>query len=108
MERRRGDTQPLGPLRHGRIVDRLDVDAVLGEQQVARLFAFVGLADEYWNDMRGARHDRQSGGVEHRLDTGGALLVALALEARSLEVPDGGGRCGADRGRQRGGKNETG
>ena len=33
---RRRDAQPLGATRDGRIVDRLDVDAVLGEQKIAR------------------------------------------------------------------------
>ena len=35
------------------------------------------------------RHHRQAGG-EHRLDARGALLMALALPARGLEMPDRG------------------
>ena len=50
--RRRRDAQPLGALRHGRIVDRLDVDAVLGEQQVARRLALLRIADHHRHDMR--------------------------------------------------------
>src|SRR5882672_5414016 len=41
---RRGDAQALGPLRHGRIIDRLNIDAVRGEQEVGRLLALLGLA----------------------------------------------------------------
>ena len=43
---RGGDAQPLRPPRHGRIVDRLNVDAVIGEQEIARpLFRIAGLRD---------------------------------------------------------------
>jgi hypothetical protein len=42
----RRNTQPLGSLRHRRIVDRLNVDAVIGEQEIARpLFRIAGLRD---------------------------------------------------------------
>ena len=104
---RRRDAQPFGSLRHGRIVDRLDIDAVLGEQEVGRLLAFLRIADEHRHDVGVARHYRQAGGVEHGLDARGALLVALALEARGLQMPDR--RCGrsADRRRQRGREDEA-
>jgi hypothetical protein len=39
---RRRDAQPPGAARNGRIVDRLDVDAVLGKQKITRL-RFSGL-----------------------------------------------------------------
>jgi hypothetical protein len=35
----RRDAQPLGAARDRRIVDRLEVDAVLGEQKIARFLA---------------------------------------------------------------------
>src|SRR4051794_10522587 len=38
---RRRDAQPLGALRHSRIIDRLDIDAVLFEQQIGGLLAFL-------------------------------------------------------------------
>ena len=79
---RRRDAQPLGALRHGRIVDRLDVDAVLGEQEVGRLLALLGIADEHRHDVGVVRHHRQPGRAQHRLDARGAVLMALALEAR--------------------------
>ena len=45
--------------------------------------------------------------VEDRLDAGGAVLVALALPVRGLQVADRGGRGRADRRRQRGGEDEA-
>ena len=50
---RRRDAQAFLAARHGRIVDRLDVDAVLGEQQVARRLALLGIADQHRHDMGG-------------------------------------------------------
>ena len=38
---RRRDAQPLCAARDGRIVDRLDIDAVLGEQEIARFLALL-------------------------------------------------------------------
>ena len=45
--------------------------------------------------------------VQHRLHARGAILVALALPVRSLEVADRRGRRGADRRRQRGREDEA-
>ena len=42
---RRRDPQPLQAARHGRIVDRLDIDAAIRQQQVARHLAFLVIAD---------------------------------------------------------------
>src|SRR5208282_4119293 len=75
----RRDAQPLLAFRHRRVIDRLDVDAVLGQQQIAGLLAALGIADKNRNDMGGARHHRQPRGGEHRLGAGGAILMALAL-----------------------------
>jgi hypothetical protein len=38
---RRRDARPLGAARDGRIVDRLDVDAVIGKQKIARLLEAI-------------------------------------------------------------------
>src|SRR5258707_3763760 len=43
MEGRRRDAQPLGSLGHRRIVDGLNVDSVIGEQEVGRLLALFGV-----------------------------------------------------------------
>ena len=77
--RARRDAQPLSAFRHRRIIDRLDVDAVLGEQKIARLLAQLGIADKDRHDMRRARHHRQRRGGEHRLGAGGAILMAVAF-----------------------------
>jgi hypothetical protein len=44
MVRRGRDAQALRAARHGRIIDRLDIDAVLGEQAIARRLALAGPA----------------------------------------------------------------
>ncbi len=74
---------------------------MLLQQDIGRLLALLGIADEQRHDMGLVRHHWEAGGVEDRLDAGGAILVALALPVRGLEVADR-GRCGrTDRGRQR-------
>src|SRR5215469_18380320 len=78
--RRGGDAKTLRPPRHGRIVDRLNVDAVVREQKVGGRLALLGLAYEYGRDVRIVRHDRQAGGVEHGFDARSALLMTFALE----------------------------
>src|SRR3984893_1789745 len=40
--RRRCNAQPLGSPRYRRIIDWMEIDAMLGEQQVARALAFLG------------------------------------------------------------------
>ena len=70
---RRRDAQPFLAARHGRIVDRLDVDAVLGEQQVARRLALLGVADQHRHDM----------GVDGITGRPAALSTALTRAARS-------------------------
>src|SRR6185437_2535337 len=105
---RRRDPQPLGALGDGRIIDRLDVDAVLFQQDVAGPLAAFGVADEQWHDMGIARHHRQSRRGQDRLDAGGALLMALAFPIRGLEVPDRSGRRRADRRWQRRREDEAG
>src|ERR1700749_4067406 len=47
---RRRDPQALGSFGNGRVIDRLDVDAVLFEQEVAGLLAQLGIADEQRHD----------------------------------------------------------
>ena len=97
------DAQPLGAAVNGRIVDRLDIDAVLFEQQIARRLALLRVADEQRNDMGLVGHHRKTGSRQHGFHAAGAVLVALALPARRLEVLDRGSRSGADSRRQRGG-----
>src|SRR3974390_3336525 len=60
--RARRDAQPLLALWHGWIIDRLDVDAVLGEQKIARLFAALRITDEDRHEIRRAWHYRHRRG----------------------------------------------
>src|SRR5262249_60117256 len=75
--------------------------------EVGCLLAFLRLAYEYGHDVRIVRHDWQAGGVEHGFDACGAFLMAFALEARGLQVPNRGRCCGADRGWKRGGEDKA-
>ena len=105
---RRRDPQPLGALGNGRIVDRLNIDAVLFKQDVGRLLAGFRVADEQRHDMGIACHDREPGGRQDRLDSRGAVLVAFTFPVRCLEMTDRRGRSRAYRRRQRGGEDEAG
>src|SRR5262249_60106009 len=96
----RRDAQPLAAFRHGRVVDGLNVDAVLGKEEIGRLLALLRIADQYRHDMRVAWHHRQTYSSKHRLHPRCAFLMALALEARGLEMPDGCRRGGTDCRRQ--------
>ena len=79
VPRRRRNAQPLGSPRHGRIVDRLNVNAVLGKQQIARRFAALRITDKERNNMAVARHHRQRRRRERGLGVGGAVLVPFAF-----------------------------
>ena len=46
-----GEAQPLGAARHGRVVDRLYVDAVFGEQDVADPLGLDRVADQQRDDV---------------------------------------------------------
>src|SRR6202171_350347 len=69
------DPQPLHSARYGGIVDRLDVNAVLCEQQIARRLAPLRISNQNRNDVGVARHDRQPGGVEQGFDPCSPLLM---------------------------------
>jgi membrane AbrB-like protein len=73
------NAETFHPAWHGWIVDRLDIDAVLGKQQIACRLALLGVADENRHDMRRARHHRQACCIENCFYAGGAFLVALAF-----------------------------
>ncbi len=66
------------PRGHGRVVDRLDIDAVLVQEQVAGRLALLRIADQHRHDVGVARHHGKARGVEHGLDARGAVLMALA------------------------------
>src|SRR6266478_2269456 len=101
------DAQPLHAARHGRVVDRLDVDSMLGEQEIACRLAVLGIADEDRYDVRLARHDREPGHRKHCLRAHRAVLMLLALPVGTLEMADCCGRGGTNRRRKGCGKNEA-
>ena len=96
MAGRGRDAQTLGPARDGRIVDRLYIDAVFVEQQVARSLALLRICHHHRDDVCLAGHDRQASGIEHRLDPRRALLMAVALELALFQIADASESAGGD------------
>src|SRR6516225_6665315 len=86
------DPQPLRSARYGGIIDRLDVNSVLREQEIARRLASFRISNKDRHDVGVARHDRQRGELKHSFDPPSSLLVSRAFPIRSFQVPDGG--CG--------------
>src|SRR5262249_11702717 len=92
----RRDAQPLETFRHGRIIERLDVDAMFGKKQIARRLAVLGIADEDRNNVGRTRHHRQRSSSKHRLDSRGAVLMTVALPLRGFQMADRRGRSRTD------------
>src|SRR2546421_12706983 len=67
MARGRSDAQPLGPLGDGRIVDRLDIDAVFGQQKIARSLAFFRISDHERDNVAVTEQNREPRGAQHGL-----------------------------------------
>ena len=80
---------------------------MLLQQHVGGLLALLRIADEQRHDVGVARHHGEACGGEDRLDAGGAVLMALALPVRGLQMPDRSRRGRADRRRQRRRKDEA-
>jgi len=68
MARARREAQALGAAWDGRIIDRLDVHAIFGEQDVADPLRLHRVTDQHRHDMRVAQHHRQTGLAQHRLE----------------------------------------
>jgi hypothetical protein len=106
VTRSRGDAETLGSDRDSRIVDRLDVDAVPVQQEVACRLAAVGITDHDRDDVRWVVEDRQARRAERVLGDGGDLLVLGSFLVRSLQVADRRARAGGNHARQGGRENE--
>ncbi len=106
MRRAGREAQPLGAARNGRVIDRLDVHAVFGEQHVADLLGLDRIADHQRHDVRGRIHHRQPGLGEHRLEHRCGSLLPVALDARRLEVAHRRQRARDQHRRQRGREDE--
>src|SRR6202049_1209827 len=102
-----GDPQALGPFWDRRVVNRLHVDAMLGEEQIACLLALLRVTDHENDNVSRVRCDRQTGSDEALLDGANAHLVRFPLALRLLEVSDRSQRCGANRRRKRGREDEA-
>ena len=108
VQRRRRDAQALGALGDRRIVDRLHVDAVAVEQDVADPLALDRIAHHHRHDVALVRHVGNADRVEplaHLADVG---LVPVALGLAGLQMADRRRRAGRHVGRQRGGEDEAG
>ena len=105
--RRRRDAQPLGSPRDGRVIDRLNVDPMLFEQEVAGRLAEFGVTDEHRHDMRPVRHDRNARHGEGRFGFGDTGLMPIALLAGGFQVTHG-RSCGRRHGGRQSGREDEG
>ena len=76
---RRRNAQPLSAAGDGRIIDRLHVDVVLVEQNVADVLAKDGLADHHGNDVARIPQIGDPSIVEPPPELGNTILYAGTL-----------------------------
>mmetsp|Transcript_5140 Transcript_5140/g.9035 ORF Transcript_5140/g.9035 Transcript_5140/m.9035 type:complete len:430 (-) Transcript_5140:329-1618(-) len=108
VDRRGSEAQTLRPPGHGGIVDRLRVDAEIGQQRVGNRLGVHGIADHDRNDMAAVIDHRQAHALQAQLQHGGAFLMQVAQRLIGLQMPDRGSRPRRHGGRDRGGEDETG
>src|SRR4051812_3215251 len=101
MERRWCDAQTLGATRHGRIIDRLHIDAVITEQHIADLLAQDGISDHQRDDVARIYLMGQSSRIQSPAKQSDDRLVFLALAMTCFQMPDARKRGGSNRWRQR-------
>ncbi len=65
MYRRRGKAQALRAARHGREVDRLDVNTMVIQQPVTQDFGVYRVADDHRYDVAAMIDQRQAHGAGH-------------------------------------------
>src|SRR6202022_98600 len=94
MERSWGQPQAFGAARHGREIDRLDVNPVAVQERVGGGCAQPWIADHDRDDMTGRGHYRQAGLGQAPLQRRRALLVDSALDLAFLQMPYGSERTG--------------
>ena len=107
MHRAGRDAQAFGADRNGRVIDWLDVNAVVFHQPVADHLGLLGIADHDRDDVTGVFDLRDAGGAQRGADSRDAFLLAFALERRFLEMANAGQRPGGNRRRQCRCKNEA-
>ena len=106
VQRCRSQTQPLGAARHGRVIDRLDVNLVIAQQAVGRSAAQCSVAHHDRHDVAVVRHHWNPCGRETAFDLRNPFSMRIALAAALLQVMDRGERPGCQQWRQRAGKDE--
>ncbi len=106
VHRRRRDAQALGAARHGRIVDRLDIDVVFGQKPVADALAGHRVSHHHRHDVAEIVHHRDSGPGQPAANLDDIGLMLEALRRAVLQVTDRGCGTGSHEGRQGGGEYE--
>ena len=86
VHRRGREAQPFGAARHGREVDRLDVDPVVRKQPVGDDLGVLRVAHDQRHDVRAVVDDRQPQPLEPQLEDLGLRLVPLPQAAVGLEM----------------------
>ncbi|KAH3676824.1 hypothetical protein OGATHE_001314 [Ogataea polymorpha] len=105
--RRRSDSEPLLAAGNGREVDGLDVDLVLVQQDVGRLFGLAGVANQQRNDVGRVRDDRNAQLLKLLLDVSDVLLLVDSVHQVLSHDSDGRGGAGHQCRRQSGGEDEA-
>jgi hypothetical protein len=82
------DPQPLHSARYGRIIDHLDVNAVLCEQRIARRLAPLRIPNRDRHNVGVARHDWRPG-LAHAIDHRIAIELIGQDQAIGNELGDG-------------------
>src|SRR5229473_5515827 len=76
---RGGNAQSFLAARHGRVIDRLEIDTVLRKQQFARAPALMCLTDDQRQDMTWRVEQGHASRLEHRLRPPDIALLSRAL-----------------------------
>lgn len=96
MARRGGDAEAFLAARDGRVVDRLDIDAVAVQQEIAGALGGGGVADQQGQDVRRVLDEGDVERCEGGAQVGGVLLLQPAVGVLVLLVCDGGAGAGQD------------
>ncbi len=95
--RRRRDAQPLSAARHGRVVDRLHLNAVALDQHIADLLAQDRVADHHRDDVAGIVQVSNPCLIEPPAQPRDAILMPLSFRRARFQMTDAGKRASSDR-----------
>ena len=98
---RRRQAQPFGSTRYGRVVDGLNIDAMMLEQAIGHSLAMHGITNVHGHDVTFARKYRQACVGQPALQRARAFLMFRALDRTRLEMADARDRTGGDGWRER-------